>query len=228
MIVYKAYVGDKVYVGATRCTLNKRIREHRYAFKAGYGTSLVGIASNFEDISFKVMHECSNLEEMYRLEVCEIAALRSLGYTVVNKSTGGKTNKGWTPADGARSKLRDNGLKCLDKYGVRHYSDMAKKAWADPNTRQGLIEAKFGKVRSKETKAKTSTALNRHFDKVKKIVEFLDRGTSTVVFEHNRLEKLSEFLGVNRTSICRYLSGTRNNNKYILRYKGDTHGSQRR
>lgn len=112
MKVYKITnkVNGKIYIGVTKCSLSKRWNEHKSKAKSGKSHLSKAIAKYGQNnFCIELIKECSNEDEMYKLEVSLIKELSSnnpvFGYN--NSSGGEKSSLGRTASDETKRKLSE-------------------------------------------------------------------------------------------------------------------------
>ena len=167
MIVYKATntVNNKVYIGATTRTLNKRRKDHlsraRFSAKnARYRTCWYfheAIQTYGADkFTWEVLCEVDNTKELYKKEIEYIALYQAFGPGGYNLSIGGKGNAGYKHSKETVERMRNRRHTEESKQKMR-VANLGNKP--SEETRQKLREHNLGKKATKETRAKMSASL---------------------------------------------------------------------
>lgn len=220
MLVYeiKGPTG-KVYIGATICKLNKRIREHRHASKTlEYPLYKDIVKYGWDAFTAKEVCYGSDKEYMYDLEShmiksykaenksYNIATYKTKGYKLTKEqrhSMSEASKKRFKDNPEAKKKMSEIAKEAWNSKGFRYNASIKRKEWCLNN---------FDKMDAMRQKSSDARAIKRKWF----IVEYKD---GTFFGRYKDKHKCANDIGISYTSLYRYFKKERSHKTFNFRYE---------
>lgn len=205
MVIYKLTCPDgKFYIGSTS-NLEKRIREHKSVSKNNPKfqnvTEYISMF-DFEKIKYEVIDQIDDRSAAYQLEKAHILEYKD-DPNLLNK------------LDRPESWHKSQSEKAKKRMTSDFASKLSKKAWKNPDVRSRYILAAKERalknpdeMRRKQKLSRDALVANRPLIKI-----FKDEN---LILETRETCKIAELLGVNQSSVCRYVNGKRKPRGYRI------------
>lgn len=203
MYVYKITLpNNKFYIGSTS-NLEKRMREHKSASKTKKGFQKITDEISkfiFNDIKFDIIHECKTRKDAYFLESEEINKNKENSF-LLNSFDRPET---WYLTQKEKGK----------KKSKEYMENLRKIAFSNPETIKKMSE----KAKKRMTKERATYLHKLSIEsRIKKnLTVFIYDKKNNLIASGKSTKELSNIIGVNQTSFCRYISGERKCKNYII------------